>query len=615
MDNLIQTPGGGLGGGSGSEGSMRSFTRTLATIVLVLSGLVLVGTAVVDCFFPKEIGRPVGQEARDIAEAKRNRRLRDGSLAKGFETRLRLRSRVRQSLAPYWSAVLLKTFNVVPSDLIAGKEGWLFLRDRVISLKSTRRKAVVFTGGSLAAIHRRLGIFGSELIIMPVPRKSVACASMLPDGLNPHPEFERDLVQELRARGLFTIDAEEAWEGLPPHDRYLRMDSHWANQGIKSLADAVAEIRPELVTGELELSLRERAIREPARLLSFAAIPSDHPVYRWVIGGESHSLSFKQKGADNAMKDPSSNHDVAIVGSSFTKNFSFARILAVRFGRPVYPGGLQATPFAGSLAGFATKFSGIPYPEYILYEFPTHQGIQLGAGNGSVRRSLGSFFSATSDAAIIPVPVELLRAANVAKKLGRGSKLAFASGVLLSTGDGVLQLRIRVAADAKSKWELRSTGPALAWTSGSGVEDVVIPIIQTEATGQPVRLVDLEGIGEGAVVEVEVVTDVDLSNAVELPLDDAGPNAYVSAAHRDLSGPNGAAVVQWEGRPQAIRIVIAGVDAEGNTKRIEAAFAKPQSQVALLSLTPLGLGSVDSIRIEGDMGSPKVSLASQLSNR
>ena len=191
----------------------------------------------------------------------------------------------------------------------------------------------------------------------------------------------------------------------------------------------------------------------------------------------------------------------------------------------------------------------------------------------------------------------------------------FGPGGLLSTGDGVLQLRIQISAAAKSRWELRSSGPAMAWTQEPGAGEFTFPIIQKEATGPFVRLVDIGGQGVGGEVEVQVVTDADLDRAEVLPLEIVGPSVYQSSVRTKIPGRNGTIIVQWQGQPQAVRFVVEGTDAAGNEMTVEAAFDKPKSRIAFLSLSPFGAGTMESIRLEGDMNSPVVSLAPQISNR
>ncbi|MDF1836411.1 MAG: hypothetical protein P1V35_00955 [Planctomycetota bacterium] len=613
MDNLIQTPGELCDSGAETRAPISAAARRLSLGALVLSALVVLSTGLVDALYPKEGAKPIGQEAREFARAQKQRAFWDGSMAKGFELDIRLRSNVRQSLAPYWSALLLKKLGVAAPGVVVGKDGWLFMRNRLHPEQATRNVAVEYTSVSLAAIDRRLNLLGSEFIVMPIPRKVVVCASMLPDGMDPDPGFEKDLIRSLRNRGLLTIDVEETWKGLPPEGMYLPQDSHWANPGIKLLAQELAELRPELVAHEVQAKLMEYPTPAPAGLLDLTSIPRGHPIQGWLAGPGSAWLYLDPHSVTEAINDRSNEFRVAAVGSSFTREFAFAEILTVEFGRLVYPGGLSGTPFAGSLAKFSRGFSTRPLPSVVFYEFPAHQSMQLGMNGESTKRSLGSFFASSSRAASVPVPTEFFPPQPPLKKVGSNMQMKFGPGHLLSTGDGVLQLRIQATGAVKSRWSLQASGPAMTWTQNSESDEFTFPILQLEGVRSPVWLAG--SFGKAAQVEVQVVTDADLARAEVLPMEAAEPSLFRSANSTNMPSRNAALVIRWQGQPRSVRCSINGIDQDGDKKSVHVVFDKPRARIALLSLSPFGTGSVESIDLEGDMETPIVSIAPQLSNR
>ncbi|QDV08530.1 hypothetical protein Poly30_40780 [Planctomycetes bacterium Poly30] len=610
MDELIHVPGEEDGG----PVAMGPGVRKISLALLLLGALVILGTTAMDTLFPAPVVKPIGQEARDLMQAKLQQNPWDGSLASGWETHLKARSRVRRSLAPFWSAFVMKVLNTVPADLVAGQDGWLFLRDRIQPPAATRDRGIRLMGQTGAAIQRRLARMGSAVTFIPVPRKAVACAEKLPRGMKSDPEYDAGIVQALRERGVTLLDVTRAWEDVPAEGRYLRRDTHWAFGGEKALARSIAETYPELVTHETKLWLQEAPTAAPALLLDFAAIQRDHPAVDWINGDVSIRPYLRPREVLKRMKKLPTDVDVAVVGSSFTRNFAFAELVAVALGRVVYPGGIAGTPFGGSLAYFAGKFSGRRFPSRVLYEFPIHQAFQIGAGSHSAQQSLAAFFTGTTEAGTLPLPVDLLGPFTFAEKPRRGGKVLFPEGTLLSSGDGVLQLRIKTWGDDSTEWQLRSTGALQYWVLGPGEHEVLLPVIQSLPDGSEVGIVAAQGAAPTATVTVTVEVDADLEHAVEIPLEPSGDHGLQGASEAVSVGLHDVVTIQWTGSPEEIDVLIRGVTPDGVEREVRATFREPVSKICVLSLTPFEAGEITAVEVQGAIGEVRAFLAPQLSD-
>ncbi len=608
MDALIQVPGEEEGG----PGPMGRGTRGVAVALLVLSALAIVATIAVDLAFPAPIKNPIGQEARDLSKAKRSRNPWDGSAANWIETQLKTRSRVRRSLAPFWSAFLMDTLDTVPRDLVAGKDGWLFLRDRVQPPKEFRARSIHLTGLVAAAMERRLARLGSKLIVLPIVRKSVACADRLPGGMDSDVAFDAAILEAIESRGVAALDVMAILGELPIEQRYFRRDSHWTFDGAKALAQAIAKAYPELATQATNIEVREKSVPASAHLLTFAAIDRDHPAADWINQDVVSRDVLKSSQLAKMMKTRPTNVDVAVVGSSFTRNYYFAELVAAALGQLVYPGGIAATPFGGSLAYFAGGFQDAEFPGHVLYEFPIHQVTHLGKGADSVQRSLTAFFVGSSQAGTVGLPTELLAPVSITKQKDRGVTAVFPPGTLLSTGDGVLQLRIKTKTAKPSDWRLRSSDMGQTWKLGKGEHDQLMPILQTHPNGFAVQLTGVGAPGNNPEVQIEVVVDADLGRSVEIPLA-ANGDSGLRGAPRDASvGSHDVVTVQWGGSPELVGVVIRGTTPDGDEREVVCEFEKPLSKICVLSLTPLEGGQVQSIEVRGASDGVQAFVAPQL---
>jgi hypothetical protein len=506
----------------------------------------------------------------------------------------------------------MEVLGTVPRDLVAGKDGWLFLRNRVVPPARVRDRAIRLTALKAAAVERRLARLGSQLILLPIPRKAVACREKLPTGMDPDIEFEANLSKALTARGLEAMDVSRALAQVPVEGRYFRRDSHWEPRGAAALAQAVAQEYPELATGEVDVELVEERGPAEKALLVFAAIGHDHPVNDWVDQDTVLTQVIKSEALQGTLDEGPLDVDVAVVGSSFTKEHQFAELLVAALGQLVYPGGVRAKPFGGSLGHFAYVAQQRKLPRHVLFEFPVHQCFLVGHGGKAVQRSLTTFFVCTSHAGAAPLPKERLAPAEMTQQGDSGVKVFFPDGTLLSTGDGVLQLRVRTQTKKITEWQLLSSDTGQIWPHPPGEYDQLIPIIQDQPNGHRVRLSGVGAPGNEPEVDVEVVVDADLDASVEIPLTADGEANFRGPLKALSVGTHDVVTVQWSDQPASVSVLIRGASPDGVERVVRAQFKGPRSRICALSLTPLRGGQLTSIEVRGAASEVQAFLAPQL---
>lgn len=589
---------------------MGGAARVAASVATVLAGLVLVGTATVDTVHPSVPVALLGEEARQMRDKSRVARFGDGTLAQNYELQLRLRSRTRQTLAPYWSVALMNAFRSVPEEVTLGDDGWLFLRRRVLPPQATRARSLRVFAIASTAIQRRLAQLGSELVVMPVPRKVVACAERTRSGLATDPSYDTELLTALDERGVPTLDVMQVMGELPPEERYLRQDTHWAYPAVRALARTIAQAYPQLVKGSHAVELEEHATDAGAGLLQHAAIGAYHPAAKWIRRDASTRAIVQPRAIRDALASGPTDVDVAVVGSSFTKNYQLAESVAFEIGALVYPGGVVGRPFAGSLASFAKHFRGLPFPSHVLFETPVHQAFQLGLSAPGSNETLCDFFRATSEAPVEAVPDELLAPPRITSGQPMGVRVAFPAGILLSSGDGVLQLRLTISTTRVAQWQLRGQGTRQSWTQAPGERTVLLPVLHEHGSvSQPVTLAAMNaGAGE-ADISVDVMVDATMETGSEVELELASEGEYSANELGTSVDRFDSAVVTWSGQPKAVAIVLRGTTPNGEVRRIQARFRSPKSRLAVLSLSPLAGGLLDKVRVLTEASDVSVRIA------
>lgn len=225
---------------------------------------------------------------------------------------------------------------------IQGKNDWLYVRHEIIppELAADAKTALRL----IDRLNRALAQQQIALAVAVVPSKMETYPEHLPDGmkLTEHMVGFNDQVHAtLRAAGVRTIDLKGPFKTSPLRASdtplYFRLDTHWTptgalvaaqaiDAGIKAdpvLSKALAAARPEKFTLKWAAKKeRETAINDITRLLPAGSKPyAPEEVLRFQVGKADRANA-------SALLAPASGGDVALVGSSFSGDWSgFANAL------------------------------------------------------------------------------------------------------------------------------------------------------------------------------------------------------------------------------------------------------------------------------------------------
>ncbi|WP_145202514.1 alginate O-acetyltransferase AlgX-related protein [Planctomycetes bacterium Poly30] len=547
----------------------------------------LLATALADQVAPLGPPRLVGQErAREKALAG-SAHFADGSLAQLAERHLRLNSRVRRRVAPYWIAFVTRYLGSATGDVVVGREGWLFLRDRAMISAAEAERSVALMGRLCLAMDRRLSGRGTRLVWIPVPRKATAAEALLPEGFSLledfDPSVDRMLIDGLLGDGARVVDAGRAWGELPSGASYLPLDTHWSDVGQAALAAEVARLYPAPEEARFEgfaVTRRE----EPARaaLLDSIGIGETYPPGALFPKGQVERVILAPEDIPQAADRPWA----VLAGTSFTADFDFHAHLSLATASRLGKVAMAATPFGASLAFVLAQYAGRPLPGTIFVEFPLHEMFMVGKGLQRVQLGITQVF------ALLPLrTAQPLEWASPPGRAAGGGSFRYPAGRILSSGDGAVALQIEIESEAPSRWELRLDGIAFTWKAAPGRSITYLPIVEGREIGRAIELVALDPPGRLAKVHMVPV--------LEAPAASARPWRGPERIARD-----DVAQLQWISRagPGPIEIRASGRTPEGDPVEAVWSFKDVQAPGAVLGLTRFRGGFLEGVSVTGPTG-------------
>ncbi len=501
------------------ETPMARLTRVLAVIVFLSA---LVGTAAVDLFNPLPAPALIGKERANFDRLDQEARWLDGTKARRIAIHRRLSSRVRGTLGPVHAASLLRYFHESASEqVLVGGDGWLFLDRQVAGpAKGQRRPSIDRSAALLAAAARRITAKGTRFVAVPVPRKSTVMADLAPSGIELFPSIEGELLERLGDHGVETIDLRPMFDGLAPHDRYLKFDSHWAQAARVGAAGVMVDH-----AGVRSSAPSTRLVEAPwlsysTDLLRFAGIPDDSWARSWLL---SHSEKTFEVRARAPERDPERAHEgkraprpiqavkdrmppLALFGTSFSSRLG--DYLAHFADSPVFDGSQPGGFFLDSLARLRQCYNFGAWPEVLWYEFPVFKALRQGQDrNWTLSTSQGFSLS------VLPiVPTSPLRA-EMAPTTGTG-RLAIDRGHLITSGNGIAMVRVtrEGSGPGEGLWSLRTANLTAEVPWHAARKELLIPIIATHDLGGEVQLIAKANGAPTMDVTATLVTDLDLES-------------------------------------------------------------------------------------------------------
>lgn len=340
---------------------------------------VLAGTALVDALAPLPGPELEGQEQEEEEARQSEARVLDGSWSRLVERERRIHSRVRAWVSTPYAAALLILLDEAGEKVVVGREGWLFMRDRVHldnpgELADSERAA--FGASLFATLERWLWMQGCSLVLVPVTRKESLCEAFLPGGRDPHPEIDEDLVRELRLRGVRCVDMPRLFAGVPADGLYYRRGTHWTETTVERVAEEAARIGGFLAPPGARLGrlvpVEIPASRQDLALLRFIGM-------RFSDAGFERFHDDGVLGVDVVLPDggvlgppPGDRFGrVTLVGTSFSRDYGMAPLLSHFAGQEVGMYASRGLFELSSLMRLLRDRATTGLPEVVVLETPT----------------------------------------------------------------------------------------------------------------------------------------------------------------------------------------------------------------------------------------------------
>lgn len=267
-----------------------------------------------------------------------------------------------------------------------GKAGWFF---RESDLKSSYQ-LLLETRDYLARLAKVFAAKGTQLILLPVPPRSLAAPQFLDPSQPMQKEFDPEVVRvayedyltALRDTGIKTVGLLGVMEGYDPeHDLYFffRRDHHWTPFGAELAAQQAGELlktepayKPE-ATAEYAteitetLKIKHTLAQEIQRLCTDKIPPEPYPQHVTTVQEE--------KGEQALFGDVSAAAPLVLLGSSFSAQelFNFAGFLSQETGLEVANYAISA----GQLFNAIVSYTSLPeaerlQPDFVLWEALAH---------------------------------------------------------------------------------------------------------------------------------------------------------------------------------------------------------------------------------------------------
>lgn len=575
----------------------------------------LAGTGAVEALMPPGAPELVGQERRDAKEMREQQSFWDGSLARSQETKFRLHGRVRRWLGPYWAAAMLRLNDAPTEELIVGRDGWLFLRERVHLPDRPWDGRGQHLANLLGLVSRSLASRGTELICLPVPRKSSACQDHLPVGKDCNPSFDAAVVRALTGVGVTTVDVGPVWEGHPSDDLYIKHDSHWAWPARRMSAEALKRKVPKLPQGDTAYSLSEGAERACSDGLSFAGVGQGHPANALFDPAREPRLSLLPEGSEAEIDGGKLGSDVLLVGTSFSELFQFRAHLCEVLQAPVEDASeLGRMPLLSLERALITR-SVDSFPAYVITEFPVHHAASIHRSSvPTVRAALGIARQLNFAGRSQGLPAELFCQGAIDAPGLRAPVLSFPPGSLLSSGDGILGIRWEFDGAKDSKWIYSTAGAEVTIGAKKGQRARTFPVLEGGSEGgYYASLTPATRASLGTTVRATVVTDADLSSGFEFTGSRSKDGVWSATPVHEVARQDSLALSWDEATTGPVEIIATGEDRGAHA--VEKTWRFPEAhqvRFAILTLGPFEGGHLDEVKLKGAGRGAKGVIAQQV---
>lgn len=263
-----------------------------------------------------------------------------------------------------------------------GCPGWLFLTDELRLNRHAQANADT-KAQAVIELQQSLRKRGIELLVAVVPDKSRIAASELCSVYRPAGLQGRvaDWTQTLTSAGVKALDLTATLQPLGAQ-AYLRTDTHWSESGADAAARAVAaRVRQMGIEATparpFDTQSTPKAVR-PGDLVRLAGIdwlplslqPPAERVAATQITEQAQATPEGGDSLDDLFGD-SNLPNVALIGTSFSRNSNFAGFLQRALGAPIGNFAKDGGEFSGAAKGYFDNpaFRQTP-PALVIWEIP-----------------------------------------------------------------------------------------------------------------------------------------------------------------------------------------------------------------------------------------------------
>ncbi|MEE9391420.1 MAG: hypothetical protein V3W41_02835 [Planctomycetota bacterium] len=496
--------------------------RTVAVLVVLNFAVVLIGTGLVDTIYPAEAPKVIGQEKEKEDERRAQAKLGDGSAARLLERDLKIASRIRKATLPDYTLFLFENFGEAKTTGVLGRDGWIFVRNRVQSVPHASERSVPLAAALISAVDRRLALVDVELTVAILPRKAVTHRDRLPRGSRVDGGLYRKLQDRLTVHGVRSVDLLSIYRSHDGPDLFRKVDTHWADEGMFVAAEAICRkagiLKPKTERRYLVKRAEER--RGSGDILRLLGIPEAKTVDGKLRTHAVHAVLCLNKttGKQVRHENPETMPRVALAGTSFSTRRRIPVYLAHFSDEEVWAGTWRALGPVEPLYRTVAKMNEIGQPTTLIWEIPAHYLFCT----GEPLRKMGNIFaelpvkriaSLKSLGLVNPVPIFVpkgtLRTGTHKLKRKRLNAWTFGGRCILP-GDGSVSLRLRgTLKGGQAAISLRSSDYVLSSKWSPANQDIVMPIISRSETS--VVKISLGGAKGGEALDfesLELVTDM-----------------------------------------------------------------------------------------------------------
>jgi alginate O-acetyltransferase complex protein AlgJ len=259
-----------------------------------------------------------------------------------------------------------------------GCEQWLFISDELKINRHAQDNAHA-KASEVVALRDALKARGIQLLVTVVPDKSRVAASQLCGLARPASLAQRatDWAGQLQAAGVPVLDLSSALQPLGAN-AFLRLDTHWSEDGARAAAQAVAAKVASLgiqatPTRSFDIA-RQAAAPRPGDLVRLAGLdwlaPALQPAQEWIQASTITEHAQEAEGLDDLFGDDNLPN-VALIGTSFSRNSNFAGFLQNALKAPVGNFAKDGGEFSGAAHAYfaSTAFVQTP-PKLVIWEIP-----------------------------------------------------------------------------------------------------------------------------------------------------------------------------------------------------------------------------------------------------